>query len=141
MEENSLKKVGDKASGFVNGFRRFISRSSMLDLAVGVVIGGAFGQIVSSLVNYIIMPLVGVLLGGIDFAALSFSVSDAQINYGIFFQNIINFIIIAFCVFLFMRVVNQVNKVVSPQVEDKKVLKTEDKQLAVLKEIRDQLRK
>lgn len=84
-------------------FREFIQRGSVIDLAVAVIIGGAFGAIVTSLVNDILMPLVGIVLGGVDFAALSIQVGDATILYGSFIQAIVNFIIIAFVIFVIVR--------------------------------------
>jgi large conductance mechanosensitive channel len=88
-------------------FKAFISRGNVLDLAVAVIIGGAFGAIVTSLVNDIIMPLVGVILGGIDFTGLSITVGSAQVLYGNFIQAIINFLVIAASVFLVVKAANQ----------------------------------
>lgn len=91
-------------------FREFIQRGSVIDLAVGVIIGGAFGAIVTSLVNDILMPLVGIVLGGVDFTALSIQVGEATILYGNFIQAIVNFIIIAFVIFLIVRSYNKLQK-------------------------------
>jgi len=88
-------------------FREFIQRGSVIDLAVGVIIGGAFGAIVTSLVNDILMPLVGIVLGGLDFATLSIQVGEATVLYGNFIQAIVNFIIIAFVIFLIVRSYNR----------------------------------
>ncbi len=84
-------------------FKDFISRGSVIDLAVAVIIGAAFTAIITSFVDDIIMPLIGILLGGIDFSTLSITVGDASILYGNFIQAIINFLIIAFVVFLMIR--------------------------------------
>lgn len=84
-------------------FRDFINRGSVIDLAVAVIIGGAFGAIVSSLVNDIIMPLIGLLMGGVDFAGLAVQVGDAQVLYGSFIQAVVNFLLIAFVLFLIVR--------------------------------------
>ena len=91
-------------------FKDFINRGNVIDLAVAVIIGGAFGAIITSLVNDIIMPLIGVLIGGVDFAALSIDVGEATILYGSFIQAIINFLIIAFVVFLVVRSFNKLQK-------------------------------
>lgn len=91
-------------------FREFISRGNVIDLAVAVIIGGAFTAIVNSLVKDIIMPLIGVILGGVDFTALAVTVGSAQITYGNFIQAIINFLIIAFVVFLIVRTINNMTK-------------------------------
>jgi len=77
-------------------FKKFIARGNVVDLAVGVVVGSAFSKIVSSLVDNIIMPLVGIIIGGIDFTKLSFTIFDVEVQYGIFLQNVVDFLIIAF---------------------------------------------
>ncbi len=91
-------------------FRDFINRGSVVDLAIAVIIGGAFGAIVTSLVNDIIMPLIGVIIGGLDFAALSIQVGEAMIMYGSFIQAIVNFLIIAFVLFLIVRSFNALKR-------------------------------
>lgn len=91
-------------------FRAFIAKGNVLDLAVAVIIGGAFGAIVTSLVNDIIMPLIGVILGGVDFTGLAIQVQDATITYGNFIQAIINFLIIAFVIFMIVRTANNMKK-------------------------------
>ncbi len=88
-------------------FKEFALRGNVLDLAVGVIIGAAFGKIVTSLVNDIIMPLIGLLLAGIDFKDLSFTVGDATVLYGSFIQTIVDFLIVAFSIFLFIRFFNR----------------------------------
>ena len=88
-------------------FKEFISRGNVMDLAVGVIIGGAFSSIVTSLVNNVIMPLIGIVLGGIDFTNLTLKLNDAEIQYGLFLQSIIDFLIIAFCIFLMVKTVNR----------------------------------
>lgn len=91
-------------------FRDFINRGNVVDLAVAVIIGGAFGAIITSLVNDIIMPLIGVILGGLDFSSLSIQVGEAQILYGSFIQAIVYFVIIAFVLFLAVRGYNKLQK-------------------------------
>lgn len=88
-------------------FKAFAFKGNVLDLAIGVVIGGAFGKIVTSLVNDIIMPFFGVMLGGLDFSALQINVGEAAIAYGMFLQSVVDFLIIAFFIFLFIRVLNR----------------------------------
>ena len=88
-------------------FRAFILKGNVIDLAVAVVIGAAFGAIITSLVNDIIMPLIGVLMGGVDFSALAIQVGSATIAYGKFIQTVVNFLIIAFALFLVIRAVNK----------------------------------
>ena len=92
MSKNNISKISEEASAFKN----FVSRGNVVDMAVGVIVGGAFGKIVSSLVNDILMPLIGVLLGGLDFSDLSIKVGSATIAYGLFIQTIVDFLIISF---------------------------------------------
>ena len=91
-------------------FREFAIRGNVVDLAVAVIIGGAFGKIISSLVDNILMPLIGLLIGGIDFKSLAFTIGGAKVEYGLFIQNIVDFIIIAFVVFLMVRAINSTKK-------------------------------
>lgn len=91
-------------------FVEFIKRGNVLDLAVAVIIGGAFGAIVGSLVNDIIMPLIGLLLGGVDFTSLAIQVGDASVAYGNFIQAIINFLVIAWVIFMIIRTANNMQK-------------------------------
>ncbi|MBE6149553.1 MAG: large conductance mechanosensitive channel protein MscL [Firmicutes bacterium] len=119
-------------------FKEFISRGNVIDLAVGVVVGGAFGKIVTSLVNDIIMPIVGIILGGIDFTGLTLNVKDATIAYGSFIQNIIDFLIIAACIFLFVKAINKLTKKKEEEKKEEVVVKAED--VVLLEEIRDLLK-
>jgi large conductance mechanosensitive channel len=91
-------------------FREFALRGNVMDLAVAVIIGGAFGLIVTSLVNDILMPLIGLLMGGIDFSGLAIVVGGAEVRYGAFIQSIVNFLIIAFVIFLLVRAMNRVKR-------------------------------
>jgi large conductance mechanosensitive channel len=91
-------------------FRQFIAKGNVLDLAVAVIMGGAFGAIVTSLVNDIVMPLIGVILGGVNFTELAIQVGEATITYGNFIQAVINFLIIAFVIFMFVRTANNMKK-------------------------------
>ncbi|MDD7272920.1 MAG: large-conductance mechanosensitive channel protein MscL [Prevotella sp.] len=96
--------------GIFKEFKDFAMRGNVMDMAVGVIIGGAFGKIVSSLVDDIIMPAIGMVTGGIDFKELSITVGTAVIKYGSFVQNIVDFIIIAFCIFMMIKAMNAVSK-------------------------------
>jgi large conductance mechanosensitive channel len=91
-------------------FRQFALRGNVIDLAVAVIIGGAFGAIITSVVNDIIMPLIGILLNGIDFNSLSFTVGEAVVTYGKFIQATVNFLIIAFVLFLVVRSITKLRK-------------------------------
>ncbi len=126
----------------IKEFKEFISKGNVIDLAVGVIIGGAFGKIVSSLVDNILMPLIGLLLGGINFSTLSIKVKDAVINYGLFIQNIIDFLIIALCVFLMIKAINKMTSLKKKKEEPKKEEKPEKPaDVKLLEEIRDLLKK
>ena len=129
---------------FINEFKTFISRGNVLDLAVGVIIGGAFNTIVNSLVNDIFMPLIGIIIGGINFSGLVLKIGEATINYGLFIQNIINFLATAFCLFLLVRVINNFHKM--KEKNEKKEEKKEEApmksdEVVLLEEIRDLLKK
>ena len=122
----------------IKEFKEFIARGNVIDLAVGVIIGGAFGKIVTSIVNDLLMPLIGVVSGGIDFTGLSFKINEAEIKYGNFLQNVIDFLIIAFCIFILVKIVNKVTKKKEQPVEEKPAPKPED--VVLLEEIRDLLK-
>ncbi len=121
-------------------FKNFISKGNVVDLAVGVIVGGAFGKIVSSLVNDILMPIIGIIIGGVDFTDLSIKVGGAKIAYGSFIQNIIDFLIIAFCVFLFVKAVNRLSNITHKK-DEEKTEEIKETELSVLKEIREELKK
>ena len=128
-----MKKLMDE-------FKKFISKGNVLDLAVGVIIGGAFQKIVTSLVNDIIMPLLGIVIGGRDFSNLSIKVKDATINYGTFIQNIVDFLLMAFCIFIFIKLLNSIkDRLEKNKKEEVKVTKSNEEKL--LEEIRDLLKK
>ena len=98
-------------------FKAFVMRGNVVDMAVGVIIGGAFGKIVTSLVNDIFMPIIGLILGNVNFSSLEIKlgepvegVEQAAIKYGMFIQEIVNFIIIAFCIFMFIKLINRIQK-------------------------------
>ena len=126
---------------FIKEFREFAMRGNVVDMAVGVIIGGAFGKIVSSLVADVFMPVLGILTGGVDFKDLKITLVDAvgetpavTLNYGVFIQNVFDFIIIAFAIFMMIKALNKLKK---PE-EKVKELTTEEK---LLTEIRDLLKK
>jgi large conductance mechanosensitive channel len=95
-------------------FREFVMRGNVLDLAIAVIIGGAFGKIIGSLVEHILTPLIGLLMGGVDFSGISSTVGDAVIMWGMFIQAIIDFVIIAFVIFLIVKAVNKMKKAPAP---------------------------
>ena len=126
---------------FIKEFREFAMRGNVVDMAVGVIIRGAFGKIVSSLVADVFMPVLGILTGGVDFKDLKITLADAvgetpavTLNYGVFIQNVFDFIIIAFAIFMMIKALNKLKK---PE-EKVKELTGEEK---LLTEIRDLLKK
>lgn len=144
--------------GLIKEFKEFAMKGNVVDLAVGVIIGGAFGKIVTSMVNDIIMPPIGIVMGGVDFKDLKFviqkgrekeilkgielvkvAVPEVSVNYGLFIQNIIEFLIIAFCVFMIIKAMNSLTKkeAIAPTVEPPPPSNEEK----LLSEIRDLLRK
>lgn len=138
----------------IKEFREFISRGNVLDLAVAVIIGGAFGAITTSLVNQVIMPIVGLLLGGVDFSNLGIILKDRDlygsaaeavaagapvIQYGAFINTIINFLIIAFVLFMVIKAFNEMKKRTEKPVEAVAPVVPREEQL--LTEIRDLLAK
>ena len=114
-------------------FKKFIARGNVMDLAVGVIVGGAFSSIVTSLVNNILMPIIGVVTGGIDFSqGLTIKIKDATINYGAFLQSVLDFLIIAFCIFL--------NRILgNKEAEKKEEAPKKSDEVLLLEEIRDAL--
>ncbi|MDC7955407.1 large-conductance mechanosensitive channel protein MscL [Fusobacterium simiae] len=98
-------------------FKAFVMRGNVVDMAVGVIIGGAFGKIVTSLVNDIFMPIIGMIIGNIDFSSLEIKLGEpvegaeqAAIKYGMFIQEIVNFLIIALCIFMVIKLMNKMQK-------------------------------
>ena len=121
---------------FFKEFKTFIERGNVIDLAVGVVIGSAFTNIVNSLVNDVITPTIGLIIGKIDFSNLL--IPGTQIKYGSFINNVINFFIISICVFFLVKFINKITK--KKTKEEVKEIKKSDEVL-LLEEIRDELRK
>ncbi len=137
------------ASKFLTEFKEFAMKGNVIDMAVGVIIGGAFGKIVSSLVDDVIMPVVGLLTGGMDFKDHKYVLKEAVMNgnevvspavnleYGMFIQNIVDFLIVAFCIFMAIKFVNRFKK----KVEEAPAAPAEPtKEEVLLTEIRDLLK-
>lgn len=94
----------------INEFKKFIVQGNVMDLAVAVIIGAAFGKIITSLVTDILMPLIGLILGGLDFSGLAITVGSAKVGYGSFIQSVVDFLIIALVIFLLVRAMNSMKK-------------------------------
>ena len=130
---------------FISEFKEFAVKGNVVDMAVGVVIGGDFGKIVTSLVGDVIMPIVGVITGGANFSDLKIILKEAvgetpavSINYGAFIQNIIDFTIIAFCIFVAIKAINKLKRE-KPAEPEAPAEPSED--IVLLREIRDSLKK
>jgi large conductance mechanosensitive channel len=130
--------------GMMSEFKDFAMRGNVVDMAVGIVIGGAFGKIVSSFVSDVLMPPLGLLMGGVNFTELAVTLQEAQgevaavtLNYGSFIQTTVDFIIIAFAIFMVIKAMNKMKKPEEPKEEAPKGPSQED----LLAEIRDLLKK
>lgn len=130
----------EKCKKVIEEFKSFIERGNVVDLAVGVVIGSAFGKIVSSVVDDLLMPLIGVVIGGLDFSNLSLIIGESQIKYGLFINNVINFFIIAVCVFSLVKFINKLTKKKEKKEEIKEEPKKSNEEL-LLEEILKELKK
>ena len=144
MEQNknnkkklNLKEETGKIKGFYDDFKKFISKGNVVDLAVAVVIGNAFNKIITSLVNDIIMPLVGVIIGGIDFTDIKLTIGSESILIGSFIQNIIDFLIIAFSIFVVIKIMSKFQRK-KEEIKEETPKKTDD--IVLLEEIRDLLK-
>lgn len=139
MKEEQLEKLNKTKTRLkkrANDFKDFISRGNVVDMAVGVIIGGAFGKIVTSLVNDVLMPLIGTVMGGVNFSDLSIKIKDANIAYGMFIQSVIDFLIIASCIFTLIKIFEKFKRKEEPKVEE---VKKSDETI-LLEEIRDLLK-
>ena len=142
--------------GMISEFKDFAMKGNVMDMAVGVIIGGAFGKIVTSLVDNMIMPVVGLATGGKDFSDMSAEIGShtvtkevdgekteivepLMLNYGAFFQSVIDFLIIAFCIFMMVKAVNKARLAIEGPEEEEEAKTPED--IALLTEIRDALKK
>ncbi|WP_297996434.1 large-conductance mechanosensitive channel protein MscL [uncultured Oscillibacter sp.] len=102
--------MAEKTSGFLAEFKTFIARGNVMDMAVGVIIGGAFSNITNSLINDIVMPVLGIFTSSVSFAELSVNIGPAVITYGNFIQAVLNFLIMAFVVFCLVKALNRFHK-------------------------------
>ncbi len=125
-------------NNFISEFKAFAMRGNVVDLAVAVVIGAAFGKIVSSLVENIITPIIGVLLGGVNFTHWVFQMGDATIAYGAFIQSIFDFVVIALAIFMAIRLLAKLQK---PEEKKEEAPKADPEDIVLLREIRDSLRR
>lgn len=150
-QKAKLDKLNKNRRSFIGEFKEFINKGSVMELAVGVIIGGAFTTIVNSLVNDILVPIISLIGGGVNFSNLSITIPNffgtgdqAIIAYGNFIQNVVNFVLIAFCVFIIVKTLNNMREraeKLKKKEEKKAEEKKEDPQIVLLTEIRDFLKK
>jgi large conductance mechanosensitive channel len=126
--------------GFIEEFKAFAMKGNVIDLAVAVVIGAAFGKIVSSLVDNIITPLIGLLMGGVDFSGLSYTVGEAVVTYGMFIQAIIDFVIVALVIFVVLKAFMRLQRKQAEAPEAEKPVEPSE-EVKLLREIRDGLQR
>ena len=134
--EEKKEEILKKGSKTFSEFKKFIAKGNVMDLAVGVIIGSAFGKIVTSLVNDILMPIIGVILGGINFSNLNIKIGEATITYGNFLQNVIDFLIIAVCIFFIVKIMKKFTK----KEEEPAPEPVKEPNTVLLEEIRDLLK-
>ena len=132
-------KLKEKSKGFITEFKQFIQRGNAFDMAVAVVIGTAFNSIVTSLVNDIMMPLIAAIMGEHDFTSLSFTLNNSVISYGAFIEKVIDFLVVAFCIFVFIKLMNSVMKKKEEPKKEEEPKKSDE--VLLLEEIRDLMKK
>lgn len=130
----------ERAKGFIEEFKAFALKGNVIDLAIAFVIGAAFNRIVSSLVDNIIMPLTGVLGGGVDFSDLAATVGEASVTYGVFIQSIVDFLIVALSIFVAVKVMRSLERKEEAKPEKEKVVEPSE-EVKLLREIRDAVQK
>ena len=143
--KKGLDTITKKSTGFISEFKQFIAKGNVMDLAVGVIIGTAFSNIVKSLTDNILMPVIGAIIGGIDFSNLSVPIKiwkeSIDLNYGLFIQSTVDFLLTAFCIFIMVKIINGIfrkkeeEKASVPASEPKK-----SDEVLLLEEIRDLLK-
>lgn len=133
--KNKKNKNKEMVTNYILEFKSFISRGNVVDMAVGVIVGTAFSKIITSLVNDILMPLIGIILGGLKFNSLTFTVLGVKVAYGSFIQAIVDFLIISLCIFMVIKFFERFKK------KEKPVEAAESAEVLLLEEIRDLLKK
>ena len=143
--KDNLKELGEKNKGFWTEFKTFIARGNVMDLAVGVIVGSAFTGIVTSLSNNILMPIIGLIIGGFDFSKLALKLEvwgrEVAINYGAFIQSTVDFLLTALCIFVIVKLMNKFfAKKEAEKKEEKPAEPVKSDEVKLLEEIRDLLK-
>jgi len=136
MEKDIKTGLAHRGKGFIGEFKTFVSKGNVMDLSVGIIVGSAFTAVVTALTSNVLMPIIGVALGGVDFSTLAIKFGSASIGYGAFIQAVINFFLIALTVFLLVKGLN----VITRKKEEKKEPTKPSDELLILTEIRDLLK-
>jgi large conductance mechanosensitive channel len=127
---------------FIAEFKDFAMKGNVLDLAVAVVVGAAFGKIVTSLVTDIITPLIGLLMGGVNFSGMAYTVGSATVTYGVFIQSVIDFLLVSLVIFLVVKALNKAHKAIAlKEKEETPKEKEPPEDILLLREIRDSLKR
>jgi len=144
LKEN-INRFTKKGTGLLGEFKEFIARGNVMDLAVGVIIGGAFSDIVTSLTNNILMPIIGAIIGGLDFSSLSYTFKvwgrEVPLTYGVFIQNVVDFLLTALCIFFMVKLINKLFHKKDKAKEEPKPEPKKSDEVILLEEIRDLLKK
>ena len=123
----------------IGEFKEFINRGNVIEMSIGVLMGTSFSKIVTSIVNDVLMPTIGIFMGGLDFTDIVFKIKDAEIKVGSFIQSIVDFLIVAICIFVFIKILSKLTKKKIEKEETKQEIKKSDEVL-LLEEIRDLLK-
>ena len=143
--KKNIKGIKDKSTGFIQEFKQFIAKGNVMDLAVGVIIGTAFSNIVKSLTDNILMPLIGAIIGGIDFSKATLPIKiwneAINLNYGLFIQSVVDFLLTAFCIFIMVKIINVIfRKKEEEKKEETPAPPKKTNEEILLEEIRDLLK-
>jgi len=136
MKEDKKIDFAKKGKGIIGEFKTFVTKGNVMDLSVGIIVGSAFTAVVTALTSNVLMPIIGVALGGVNFSTLAITFGSASIGYGAFIQAVFNFFIIALTVFLLVKALN----VITRKKEEKKEPSKHSEELLILTEIRDLLK-
>ena len=120
-------------------FKEFINRGNVIEMSIGVLMGTSFSKIVTSIVNDVLMPTIGIFMGGLDFTNIVFKIKDAEIKVGSFIQSVVDFLIVAICIFVFIKILSKLTKKKIEKEETKQEIKKSD-EILLLEEIRDLLK-
>lgn len=137
MKKNKKKEKLIKKE--IGEFKEFINRGNVIEMSIGVLMGTSFSKIVTSIVNDVLMPTIGIFMGGLDFTDIVFKIKDAEIKVGSFIQSIVDFLIVAICIFVFIKILSKITKKKIEKEETKQEIKKSDEVL-LLEEIRDLLK-